>query len=210
MADRGENERLFRRVRFFARATIVAAVLVLPLSLVQTAAKRADSIYFNYGGTLMGGVREVCAFIADFFENGVIFAFLLVSLAVITLLVLRLAVSEDGKSWAPPLTDEFRKRALFFTTVTIVYALVCALLAMLSLPGIIAGATSDVATYLKVTSTGNRTEMLRSLEGTAYSVLVILLKFFVLVIGAHVVRILLAIAPAGKGPRGEAEAGSDE
>ena len=101
MAGKPENEKLFGRVRFFAWATIVAAVLVLPLSLVQTAAKRANSIYANYGGTFMDGVREVCAFVADFFQNGVVFAFLLVGMATITLLVLRLASSESDKRWAP-------------------------------------------------------------------------------------------------------------
>jgi hypothetical protein len=209
MAEGRENEKLFSRVRFFAWATIVAAVLVLPLSLIQTAAKRANSIYANYGGTFMDGVREVCAFVADFFQNGVVFAFLLVSLAVTALLVLRLATSEERGSWTPLLTERFRKRALFFTTVTIVYALIYALLAILYIPGGIAEAVGDIVAYMKVASTTNRAEMLTSLERSAHHILLNLLQFFILVIGAHVVRILLAITPVDE-PERRAGTKSDE
>jgi hypothetical protein len=197
MSTQQENDMLLHRVNRFARISIFAGILIAVLSLIYSVLEvRSSPVYHALAGSRYDGVREALAFLTRFAREGAASALYLIGIAVLALLIARIASAGVKYRWVPRLDDAFVKSATTVSTVIIAYALLYALLACFVFANAASSAAREWMTYFR----GHSAAQLYSAVGATNMAIRWLLggltRFFMFVLGAHIIRILL-LMPSG-------------
>lgn len=197
MSSQPENDLLFKRVGLFARASIFAAALIMVFAIVHSAlGVRSSKTYAALGEIGSVEVREVVAFVMSFVSDGVASALYLIGIAVLALLIVRVVTGGAKRTWAPELDKDFIRQAKVLSTVAIVYALVFAVIAGKGVLDRAYLAAHELGSYFAGDALSKQlSQPLARTSALMGGLLRVLTTFFILVLGAHMIRILLLLTP---------------
>jgi len=197
MTPQQENDMLLHRVNRFARISIFAGILIAVLSLIYSVLEvKSSPVYHALRDSRYDGVREALSFLTRFAREGASSGLYLIGIAVLALLIVRIASAGVKYRWLPRLDDAFVKSATTVSTVIVAYALLYALLACFVFAN---AASTAVHEWVRYFSAHTSAQLYSAIGATNMAIRWLLgglTRFFMFVLGAHMIRILL-LMPSG-------------
>lgn len=188
MSNQTNDEAFAARVRIFAKVAIIVAFVALAFSIVKNLIWAGTSAGAALGHWLPGErwrvVRMVAAFLREVFRSCPQ-AFVVMGTAIVALLAPRLVMREVRPSWAPVLPKDFDRKAALFALITQLVAWVFLLLA---------GGAIVTGSYRIVTAESDYWSAVSAVKPAINGLLYGAQRFFILLLGAHVVQALLLVS----------------
>ena len=188
---------LLRQARFFAGAAVVAAAVILFLSIVN-AIERVDLTFIFAGATDPILARQIIDAVESLLARGGREAFIVCGAGIIVFAAVRLVQSGVKPSWAGGHDERFVALSWRFSRIVEIFAWVLA--ASLVYLGIVRWTTVEQipAGFSRGAEAMYRITMMLDVSVAAIT------AFFTLMLGALLIRTLLLLSEAG-GPPGSAE-----
>jgi len=190
MSQAGNEATFIRRVRCFAWALII-------FGIASAVFLTANMIFQSWLELETMPRWRTLANIASYLRRALDEPLYIVGMAVIALLAAQLAVS-GNRSWLPALDARSRKAASIFAGIVIVFAAVSAVWGLVNAARYFSTSLDQIRVGFNQSS---EPEFRRSVEAILRSLaftdalLVVPIRFLTLVLGAYVIRLLLAVSP---------------
>jgi hypothetical protein len=190
MSEGGNEATFIRRVRGFAWALLI-------FGIVSAIFLTANTVFQSWYEFEAMPRWRIFVNIASYLRRAIDEPLYIVGMAVIALLAAQIATS-GNRSWLPALDARFRKAAGIFAGIILIFAAVSAVWGLVSAARYFPMAIDQIRVGFNQSSAP---EFRRSLEAIlrsltfANALLVVPIRFLTLVLGAYVIRLLLAVSP---------------